>query len=83
MSEIEKLKKAACVAIDAAAGDLATLSKDIWSNPELAFKERHAHDSLTNCLDIYGFQVKTTMFCVKPICCATQHFLFWAWVRSD
>jgi metal-dependent amidase/aminoacylase/carboxypeptidase family protein len=44
MADASTLKKIACDAIDAAAGELHALSQDIWEHPELNFQEKHAHD---------------------------------------
>lgn len=57
MKDMDKLKQTACDAIDSAAADLEELSKNIWNNPELGFKEIRAHKVLTEFLDKYGFQV--------------------------
>lgn len=68
MAEVDTLKQAACDAIDTAADDLAALSKDIWDNPELAYKERHAHNVLTEFLDKYGFKVRNivqSVLCIQ------------------
>lgn len=54
---VEKLKAAACDAIDAAAADLTALSDDIWKHPELNFEEKYAHQILTDFLEKYGFEV--------------------------
>ena len=43
MADASTLKKVACDAIDAAAGELHTLSQEIWDHPELNFEEKHAH----------------------------------------
>ncbi|XP_076016220.1 xaa-Arg dipeptidase-like [Genypterus blacodes] len=42
----EELKERAGCCIDAAAEKLHSLSRDIWSCPELAYEERKAHDRL-------------------------------------
>jgi metal-dependent amidase/aminoacylase/carboxypeptidase family protein len=34
----------------------------IWSNPELAYKEHHAHDTICNFLESQGFQVTRHAF---------------------
>ena len=43
MADVSSLKKVACDAIDAAADELHKVSEEIWENPELCFKEKHAH----------------------------------------
>lgn len=55
---MDVLKERACYAIDNNSGILNELSQTIWKNPELAFKEFHAHDKLTKFLDNSGFQVE-------------------------
>ncbi|GFS58586.1 peptidase M20 domain-containing protein 2, partial [Nephila pilipes] len=37
---------------------LNSVSQDIWSTPELAYQEFHAHDVLTDILSLKGFQVE-------------------------
>lgn len=39
-------------------GELHGISKEIWSHPELAMEEHHAHDTLTKFLETHGFQVE-------------------------
>ncbi|XP_048769679.2 peptidase M20 domain-containing protein 2-like [Ostrea edulis] len=51
------LKQVACSAIDKYADDLHTLSKEIWSHPELNFEEFYSHDYLTKFLEDSGFPV--------------------------
>ena len=53
-----ELKQVALKAIDSRIGDLQVLSSDIWSHPELAFQEKHAHQILTKFLEESGFQVE-------------------------
>ncbi|CAH1800018.1 unnamed protein product [Owenia fusiformis] len=55
---LEDLKKIACDAIDKAAGELNTLSQEIWKNPELNFEEHRAHKVLTEYLTKAGFNVE-------------------------
>ncbi|XP_071510643.1 xaa-Arg dipeptidase-like [Diadema antillarum] len=43
--------------IDDSAEALNKLSQEIWSNPELAYQETHAHKVLTNFLEQEGFEV--------------------------
>lgn len=55
---MEPLYTAACDEIDAAADVLNELSQDIWKNPELNFKEVHAHGVLTDFLETRGLSVE-------------------------
>ena len=55
--EVDQLKAAACEAIDQAAGQLHTLSQQIWSSPELAYQEHQAHKLLTDFLRERDFKV--------------------------
>ncbi|XP_078324478.1 xaa-Arg dipeptidase-like [Crassostrea virginica] len=55
---MEQAKKAACDFIDKYADDLHQLSKSIWENPELAYKEHHAHDVITEFLNKHDFPVE-------------------------
>ena len=55
--EAEILKQKAKEAIDSYSADLYDLSKKIWENPELCFKETYAHDQLTDFLAARGFDV--------------------------
>ncbi|KAK7461001.1 hypothetical protein VKT23_008928 [Stygiomarasmius scandens] len=41
-------------------GKLREISLDIHDNPELAYKEKHAHDVLTNFMSTQGFTVQTS-----------------------
>ena len=45
-------------AIIAAQERLNAISQDIWSHPELCYKEHHAHDALTRFLEQEGFVVE-------------------------
>jgi metal-dependent amidase/aminoacylase/carboxypeptidase family protein len=56
--DVEKLKRAACDAIDSAADELNNLSQAIWKNPELNYEERHAHKVLTDLLEKHGLDVE-------------------------
>lgn len=47
VSDLELLKLRAAECIDAAAERLGALSRSIWSEPELAYEEHHAHGVLT------------------------------------
>ena len=51
------LKQKAKEAIDNCSSELFDLNKSIWENPELCFKETHAHDQLTEFLAERGFDV--------------------------
>lgn len=51
------MEKTACERIDSASKELNSISQDLWSNPELAFEEYHAHDLLTAFLEKEGFEV--------------------------
>lgn len=51
------MEKIACERIDSASEELNAISQDLWSNPELAFEEHHAHDLLTAFLEKEGFEV--------------------------
>ncbi|KAI4905478.1 hypothetical protein NFI96_028112 [Prochilodus magdalenae] len=42
----ERLKRSICTGIDEVGEKLYCLSQDIWSRPELAYKEKHSHDRL-------------------------------------
>ncbi|KAM6185175.1 xaa-Arg dipeptidase [Rhynchocyon petersi] len=48
LSELELLKLRAAERIDEAAERLGALSRAIWSEPELAYEEHHAHHVLTS-----------------------------------
>ncbi|XP_069102689.1 xaa-Arg dipeptidase-like isoform X2 [Argopecten irradians] len=52
------LKKAACKAIDNIALELNNVSQELWKNPELNYKEHHAHAVLTDFLENQGFHVE-------------------------
>ena len=55
--QAEILKQKAKEAIDNYSSELYDLNKSIWENPELCFKETHAHDRLTKFLAERGFNV--------------------------
>jgi len=57
-SDIDRLKKVSCDAIDFEIRNLEKLSHFIWSNPELSFQEVKSHDILTSFLSDRGFDVK-------------------------
>eukprot|EP00058_Branchiostoma_floridae_P014398 XP_002599886.1 hypothetical protein BRAFLDRAFT_58112 [Branchiostoma floridae] len=54
---VDDLKTRSIAAVQACASDLYDLSQEIWKNPELAFKEHHAHKVLTDFLEKQGFRV--------------------------
>ena len=56
-SHAEILKQKAKEAIDIHSSELHNLNRCIWENPELAFKERFAHDKLTAFFASHGFDV--------------------------
>ncbi|KAK2179011.1 hypothetical protein NP493_519g05089 [Ridgeia piscesae] len=56
MDTAARLKTLSDAAIDAAAGQLAELSRDIWSHPELNYEEKHAHFVLTAFLEDHGLR---------------------------
>ncbi|XP_077868012.1 xaa-Arg dipeptidase-like [Saccoglossus kowalevskii] len=58
MSNLECLQQTASDTIDKAADELNNLSQEIWKNPELRFKEHHAHKVLTDFLEKHGFTVE-------------------------
>ncbi|KAK3087249.1 hypothetical protein FSP39_003574 [Pinctada imbricata] len=51
------VKNIAATSIDKYATELQKLSKEIWENPELAYKEFRAHDVIADFLEKYGFKV--------------------------
>ncbi|XP_078618513.1 xaa-Arg dipeptidase-like [Branchiostoma floridae x Branchiostoma japonicum] len=54
---VDDLKTKSVAAVQTCASDLYDLSQEIWKNPELAFKEHHAHKVLTDFLEKQGFRV--------------------------
>ena len=52
------LKLAASSCIDSCGEELRDLSREIWNNPEVDFKEHKAHEVLTNFLEGKGFSVE-------------------------
>ncbi|XP_044283693.1 peptidase M20 domain-containing protein 2 isoform X2 [Varanus komodoensis] len=46
-ARLEELKRRAAECIEASSERLAELSREIWSRPELAYEERHAHAAMT------------------------------------
>ena len=51
-------KQGAVEAIESEAAALRELSSEIWSQPELAFTEKHAHALLTRFLEERGWEVE-------------------------
>ncbi|XP_055936700.1 xaa-Arg dipeptidase-like isoform X2 [Argiope bruennichi] len=47
-----------CSKIDGEKEFLNAISQKIWNNPELAYKEEQAHETLTSALSRYGFEVQ-------------------------
>ena len=64
---MEAMKQAACGAIDDDSQALAELSHDIWSNPEIFYQEKHAHDVLTAFLEGRGFKVDRHFVLVRCV----------------
>ena len=54
----EQAKKLSSDFIDSCREELSSLSSEIWSNPELGFKEYKAHQLLTDFLEKKGFSVE-------------------------
>ena len=55
---IEQAKQLVRAAVDAVAGDLMRISREIHSHPELAMNERHAYAQLVPFLAAHGFAVQ-------------------------
>lgn len=55
-------KKQACASIDALAEVLINASHEIHANPELNFKEHHAHDLLTSVLESNGLETQRAAY---------------------
>ncbi|KAL4914620.1 hypothetical protein BDW62DRAFT_219914 [Aspergillus aurantiobrunneus] len=49
-------------ALESANESLRTLNKTIWSTPETAYQEHHAHDTICNFLEEHGFTVTRHAF---------------------
>ena len=56
-SDFASLKEKAEQAINSFSKELFDLNQEIWKNPELCYKEKHAHDVLTGYLEKKGFEV--------------------------
>ncbi len=54
---LDELKSEVIASVDALQTDLVAVSRDVWSSPELAFEEHHAHALLTGTLAQHGFEV--------------------------
>ena len=57
MTSSENLKRIACDVIDDERSRLVEISREIWSNPELAFNEVKASKLLVKYLKQHNFQV--------------------------
>ena len=55
---LPEAKRKAVAAIERDSALLRELSSEIWSHPELAFQEKHAHALLTRFLEERGFRVE-------------------------
>jgi len=58
MESIKKFKNVICELVDNSADELNAISHEIWSHPELAWNEHHAHKLLTEFLEHKGFAVE-------------------------
>lgn len=58
MATSRTLKNVAATAIDSQGAQLANLSSQIWSRPELNYEEHFAHQCLCDYLESCGFQVE-------------------------
>ncbi|KAJ5783274.1 hypothetical protein N7457_005048 [Penicillium paradoxum] len=54
---IEEVKASVDAALDALQQELRELNHQIWSNPELAYREHRAHDAICDFLERQGFTV--------------------------
>lgn len=61
--ELELLKRRAAECIDEAAERLGALSREIWSQPELAYREYRAHDAMTR---FFEQEPAATSWTVQP-----------------
>uniref|UniRef100_A0A8C8RST3 Peptidase M20 domain-containing protein 2 n=1 Tax=Pelusios castaneus TaxID=367368 RepID=A0A8C8RST3_9SAUR len=61
---LEKLKQRAAECIELSAGRLSALSREIWSHPELAYKERRAHGAMTHFFS--SAELPGTAWAVQP-----------------
>ncbi|KAF3402629.1 Peptidase M20 domain-containing protein 2 [Talaromyces pinophilus] len=60
--DINEVKAVVDAAIEELQTQLREVNRQIWSNPELAYKEHHAHDTICNFLESQGFQVTRHAF---------------------
>jgi amidohydrolase len=60
--DVSAAKKQACASIDALAEVLIDASHQIHANPELNFKEHHAHDLLTSVLESNGLETQRAAY---------------------
>ncbi|KAM0249489.1 hypothetical protein ACHAQJ_009037 [Trichoderma viride] len=56
--DIEQARELVNTHLDEVSSELRTVNKAIHDNPELAYKEFHAHDTITSFLEKQGFDVK-------------------------
>ncbi|KAF9739276.1 hypothetical protein PMIN06_007374 [Paraphaeosphaeria minitans] len=61
-SGVDELAEKVFAAIDKQDEGLRTINKEIWENPELGFKEVHAHKILTDFLEDQGFKVTRSAY---------------------
>ncbi|CEJ57947.1 Putative Metal-dependent amidase/aminoacylase/carboxypeptidase [Penicillium brasilianum] len=54
---MEEVRAAVDVALDQLRDSLRTVNQEIWSNPELAYEEHHAHDTICTFLESQGLTV--------------------------
>ncbi|GLI81074.1 hypothetical protein PoHVEF18_009443 [Penicillium ochrochloron] len=54
---MEEVRAAVNVALDELRESLRKVNQEIWSNPELAYEEHHAHDTICTFLEKQGFTV--------------------------
>ncbi|KAJ5690882.1 hypothetical protein N7462_005274 [Penicillium macrosclerotiorum] len=55
--EIDDIRAAVDAALETLQESLRSLNREIWSNPELAYKEHRAHDTICDFLEAQGFTV--------------------------
>ncbi|KUL85002.1 hypothetical protein ZTR_07760 [Talaromyces verruculosus] len=60
--DINEVKAVVDAAIEELQIQLREVNRQIWANPELAYKEHHAHDTICNFLESQGFQVTRHAF---------------------
>ncbi|EEA23288.1 hypothetical protein TMatcc_002145 [Talaromyces marneffei ATCC 18224] len=60
--DINEVKAVVDSAVEALQTELREVNRQIWSNPELAYEEHHAHDTICNFLESQGFQVTRHAF---------------------